>query len=222
MRILQAEQRTPEWFAARLGKATASNFGNVLAAKTTAAYRNYRVKLALERLTGRQEDVFQNDAMKQGTEREPLARIAYEALTGNLVEEVGFCLHDTLDCGASPDGLIDAVRGLEIKCPTPGKHCEYLWAKAEPPEYTAQIQGCMWITERTEWDFVSFCPEFPENAQLIVRTIKRDDTYIKKLAAAVESFMAEVAAEVEAIRSFKNQPLPRLAVGNLKGPSWHP
>ena len=204
MRILQAEQRTPEWFAARLGKATASNFGNVLAAKTTAAYRNYRVKLALERLTGRQEDVFQNDAMKQGTEREPLARIAYEALTGNLVEEVGFCLHDTLDCGASPDGLIDAVRGLEIKCPTPGKHCEYLWAKAEPPEYTAQIQGCMWITERTEWDFVSFCPEFPENAQLIVRTIKRDDTYIKKLAAAVESFMAEVAAEAEAIRSFKN------------------
>jgi len=204
MRILQAEQRTPEWFAARLGKATASNFGNVLAAKTTAAYRNYRVRLALERLTGKQEDAFQSDAMKQGTEREPLARIAYEALTGNLVEEVGFCLHDTLDCGASPDGLIDAVRGLEIKCPTPGKHCEYLRAKAEPPEYTAQIQGCMWITERTEWDFVSFCPEFPENAQLIVRTIKRDDAYIEKLAAAVESFMEEVAAEVEAIRSFKN------------------
>lgn len=204
MRILQAEQRTPEWFAARLGKATASNFGNVLAAKTTAAYRNYRVRLALERLTGKQEDAFQSDAMKQGTEREPLARIAYEALTGNLVEEVGFCLHDTLDCGASPDGLIDAVRGLEIKCPTPGKHCEYLRAKAEPPEYTAQIQGCMWITERTEWDFVSFCPEFPENAQLIVRTIKRDDAYIEKLADAVESFMEEVAAEVEAIRSFKN------------------
>ena len=131
MRILQAEQRTPEWFAARLGKATASNFGNVLAAKTTAAYRNYRVRLALERLTGKQEDAFQSDAMKQGTEREPLARIAYEALTGNLVEEVGFCLHDTLDCGASPDGLIDAVRGLEIKCPTPGKHCEYLRIPAE-------------------------------------------------------------------------------------------
>lgn len=204
MRILQAEQRSPEWFAARLGKATASNFSNVLAAKTTAAYRNYRVKLALERLTGRQEDVFQSEAMKQGTEREPLARIAYEALTGNLVEEVGLCLHDTLECGASPDGLIDAVKGLEIKCPTPGKHCEYLRATAEPPEYTAQIQGCMWITERKEWDFVSFCPEFPENAQLIVRTIKRDDAYIDKLAKAVEAFMREVSAEVEAIRNFRN------------------
>lgn len=204
MRILQAEQRSPEWFAARLGRATASNFSNVLAAKSTAAYRNYRVKLALERLTGKQEDVFQSEAMKQGTEREPLARIAYEALTGNLVEEVGLCLHDTLECGASPDGLIDAVRGLEIKCPTPGKHCEYLRASAEPPEYTAQIQGCMWITERTEWDFVSFCPEFPENAQLIVRTIRRDDAYIDKLAKSVEAFMGEVSAEVEAIRNFRN------------------
>ena len=204
MRILQAEQRSPEWFAARLGRATASNFSNVLAAKSTAAYRNYRVKLALERLTGKQEDVFQSEAMKQGTEREPLARIAYEALTGNLVEEVGLCLHDTLECGASPDGLIDAVRGLEIKCPTPGKHCEYLRASAEPPEYTAQIQGCMWITERTEWDFVSFCPDFPENAQLIVRTIPRDEAYIDKLAKAVEAFMCEVAAEVEAIRNFRN------------------
>ena len=204
MRILQAEQRSPEWFAARLGRATASNFSNVLAAKSTAAYRNYRVKLALERLTGKQEDVFQSEAMKQGTEREPLARIAYEALTGNLVEEVGLCLHDTLECGASPDGLIDAVRGLEIKCPTPGKHCEYLRAPAEPPEYTAQIQGCMWITERTEWDFVSFCPDFPENAQLIVRTIKRDDAYIDKLAKAVEAYMQEVATEVEAIRNYRN------------------
>lgn len=204
MRILQAEQRSPEWFAARLGRATASNFANILAAKTTAAHRNYRVRLALERLTGKQEDVFQSDAMKQGTEREPLARIAYEALTGNLVEEVGLCLHDTLECGASPDGLIDAVKGLEIKCPTPGKHCEYLRASAEPPEYTAQIQGCMWITDRQEWDFVSYCPEFPENAQLIVRTIKRDDAYIDKLAKAVEAFMADVAAEVEAIRNYRN------------------
>lgn len=113
-------------------------------------------------------------------------------------------MHDTLECGASPDGIVSDVRGLEIKCPTPGKHAEYLRIKAEPPEYTAQIQGCLWITERTEWDFVSFAPEFPENAQLIVRTIRRDDAYIDKLAAAVEAFIGEVSAEVEAIKSFKN------------------
>lgn len=207
MKLLTFEQRSPEWFAARLGIATASNFSKVLAvikSGEAAERRNYRIKLALERITGKQEDVFQNDAMRQGTEREPLARIAYEGLTGNLVEEVGLCLHDVLECGASPDGLIDAVKGLEIKAPTPGKHIEYLRQKAEPPEYTAQIQGCMWITERTEWDFVSFCPEFPENAQLIVRTIKRDDAYIERLAAAVEVFMREVVAEVDAIQNFRN------------------
>lgn len=203
MKIVTAEQRSPDWFAARLGKATASNFANVLAAKSTAAYRNYRVKLALERMTGKQEEGFQSDAMRQGTEREPLARIAYEAHTGHLVEEVGFCLHDVLECGASPDGLVNADGGLEIKCPTPGKHFEYLRQKAEPAEYTAQIQGCMWITGRTWWDFVSFCPEFPENAQLIVRTIARDGDYIDRLAATVEAFMTEVRADVEAIRNFQ-------------------
>ena len=204
MRQLEFPQHSPEWFAARLGKATGSNFAHVLAAKSTAANRNYRVKLALERITGRQEDVYISGPMLQGTEREPLARIAYECLTGNMVEEVGLCLHDTLECGASPDGLIDAIRGIEIKCPTPGKHCDYLGQKSEPAEYTAQIQGCMWITDRQEWDFVSYCPEFPENAQLIVRTIKRNQAYIDKLAAAVEAFMQEVAAEVESINNFRN------------------
>jgi hypothetical protein len=203
MKIVTAEQRSPDWFAARLGKATASNFANVLASKSTAAYRNYRVKLALERMTGKQEEGFQSDAMRQGTEREPLARIAYEAHTGHLVEEVGFCLHDVLECGASPDGLVNADGGLEIKCPTPGKHFEYLRQKGEPAEYTAQIQGCMWITGRSWWDFVSFCPEFPENAQLIVRTIARDGDYIDRLAAAVDAFMAKVRADVEAISNFK-------------------
>ena len=205
MRVVTAEQRSPEWFAARLGKATASNFANVLAAKSTAAYRNYRTRLALERITGAQPDIFQNEAMRQGTEREPLARIAYEAVTGHLVEEMGFCLHDTLDCGASPDGVISDAKGLEIKCPTPGKHAEYLRQKAEPSEYTAQIQGCMWVLGRDEWDFVSFAPEFPENAQLIVRTIKRDDAYIEKLASAIESFMREVAQEVELINNYRNE-----------------
>lgn len=206
MKIVSAEQKTEEWFAARLGKATASNFSKVLAtikSGEASERRNYRVKLALERITGKQEEVFVNDAMRQGTEREPLARIAYEAHTGHMVEEVGFCLHDTLECGASPDGLIDADGGLEIKCPTPGKHFDYLRQKAEPPEYTAQIQGCMWITGRQWWDFVSYSPEFPDNASLIVRTIRRDNEYIDRLAAAVEAFMTEVRGDVDTIRAYK-------------------
>jgi hypothetical protein len=170
--------------------------------KPLAGYQNYKIKLALEQITGKQEAVYQNDAMRLGTEREPLARMAYEIETGNLVEEVGFFLHDTLACGASPDGFISADKGLEIKCPNPATHMEYLMLPAEPSKYTAQIQGCMWITERAEWDFVSFNPDFPENAQLVVRTIKRNDKYIDELAKSVEKFMNDVKKEVEIIKNY--------------------
>ena len=206
MKIINAEQRSPEWFAARCGIATASNFAKVLStikSGESAERRNYRIKLALERITGTVEESYQNEAMRIGIEREPQARIAYEAGTGNMADEVGFCLHDELECGASPDGLIDEDGGLEIKCPTPGKHFEYLRANGEPLEYTAQIQGCMWVTGRKWWDFVSYCPDFPDNASLIVRRVHRDDEYISNLANKVAAFMDEVRADVDTIIKYK-------------------
>lgn len=206
MKIISAEQRSPEWFAARCGIATASNFAKVLAtikSGEAADRRNYRIKLALERITGTVEDGFQNAAMLIGIEREPEARIAYEAFTGHIAEEIGFCRHDDLECGASPDGLIDLDGGLEIKCPTPGKHFEYLRLTGEPPEYTAQIQGCMWVTDRQWWDFVSYCPDFPTNASLIVRRVMRDDAYINNLSSRVAAFMEEVRRDVDTIINYK-------------------
>jgi hypothetical protein len=139
--------------------------------------------------------------MKQGTEREPMARLAYEAETGNTVEQVGLCLHDELEAGSSPDGLIRPDGGLEIKCPELAAHLEYLKLRSEPPAYTWQIQGGMWITGRAWWDFVSFNPDFPEHLQLIVRRVKRDEEAIAKLAAAVAKFMDEVRAEEQSIRN---------------------
>jgi hypothetical protein len=64
--------------------------------------KNYRARLVVERLTKKPVSTFTNAAMKQGQEREPFAREAYEVKTGNLVDEVGLCLHDELECGASP------------------------------------------------------------------------------------------------------------------------
>ncbi len=195
------EQRSEAWFAARLGKATASNFADVLAklknGGEAAGRRNYRARLVVERLTGKPLESFSNAAMQQGVEREPLARLAYEAETGNVVEEVGFIQHPTLQAGASPDGLINAVGALEIKCPTLATHLDYLKLEAEPPEYTAQIQGQLWICERDWCDFVSFNPDFPDHLQLIVRRIKRDESYIAKLKSEIEHFLDEVEAETK-------------------------
>lgn len=195
------DQRSPEWFAARLGKATASNFADVLAKLKSggeaAGRRNYRARLVVERLTGKPLDSFSSPAMQQGVDREPLARLAYEAETGNVVEEVGFIEHPKLQAGASPDGLVDAAGCLEIKCPTLATHLDYLKLDGEPPEYTAQIQGQLWICGRDWCDFVSFNPDFPEHLQLIVRRIQRDEAYIAKLAGEVAQFLDEVEAETQ-------------------------
>lgn len=201
MNTATIQQGSPEWFAARCGKATASRFSDVLAklksGGESASRKNYRARLVVERLTGKPLETFSNAAMQQGVEREPLARMAYEAETGNLVEEVGFFQHPAMDAGASPDGLVNADGMLEIKCPQLATHLEYLNLPAEPAEYTAQIQGQLWICGRDWTDFVSFNPDFPEHLQLIVRRIHRDDAYIAKLAAEVALFLDEVETETQ-------------------------
>lgn len=204
MKIIDCDQGSPEWFAARAGIATASCFSDVLATIKTgeaAVRRNYRAKLVVERLTGRCVSGFTTAAMQQGTEREPLARAAYESRTGAFVDEVGFMRHDEFDCGGSPDGLIDEDGLLEIKCPELANHLAYLRLKAEPPEYTAQIQGNLWISGRQWADFVSWNPDFPEHLQLVVRRIPRDEKAIASLAFAIPLFMNEVKAEEAEVRA---------------------
>lgn len=204
MKIIDCEQGSEEWLAARSGIATASCFSAILAtikSGEAAERRNYRAKLVVERLTGRCVSGFTTAAMQQGTEREPLARAAYESRTRTFVNEVGFCRHDELEAGASPDGLIGDDGGLEVKCPELATHLSYLRLKTEPAAYTPQIQGCMWITGRAWWDFVSFNPDFPAHLQLVIRRVPRDEKAIASLEFAVGLFMTEVRAEEAEIRA---------------------
>lgn len=207
MRVSDAPQGSDEWIRLRLGKATASRFAEVLAGGRGLTRRAYATQLALEIITGRQVETYTSLAMEIGTEREPAARAQYEALTGHFVSEVGFCMHETLPCGASPDGLIGEDGGVEIKCPRERTHAEYLALPAEPAVYTAQIQGCLWITGRAWWDFVSFNPAFPANARVVMRRVRRDKEYIDRLAQALESFSAEVQELVRLIRDYRNPEL---------------
>lgn len=204
MRVIKCDQGSPEWHQARAGLATASCFADILAtikSGEAAARRNYRAKLVVERLTGKVvESGFKSAAMQQGTEREPLARSAYEIATGNMVQEVGFMVDDMHQAGCSPDGLIGDDGLLEIKCPELAAHLDYLRIKSEPPAYTAQIQGQLWISGRQWCDFVSFNPDYPEHLQLIVRRIHRNEAQITSLQLAVAMFMQEVREEVESVQ----------------------
>ncbi len=206
VQLIQAEQRSEEWFKARLGRATASRFNDIMA-RTRSGYgaqrKNYKAELVVETLTGTQNEFYASTAMQWGTDTEPVARLAYILETGNEVEETGFWLDDELGAGASPDGFVGEDGLLEIKCPNTATHLETLERKEVPFQYRAQVQGQMWITGRKWCDFVSYDPRLPENAQMIIIHVERDDEYIKNLAQEVEDFMIEVVEQVEFVRSYK-------------------
>jgi putative phage-type endonuclease len=205
-KLIQAEQRSDEWYKARLGRATASRFGDVLA-RTRSGYsaqrKNYKAELAVEILTGSHADFFSSAAMQWGTDTEPVARLNYMLATGNQVEETGFWVDDEIGAGASPDGFVGKDGLVEIKCPNTATHLETLERKEVPYQYKAQVQGQMWVTGRKWCDFVSYDPRLPENAQMIIIHVERDEDYIKNLAEEVEQFMMEVVEQVEFVKSYK-------------------
>jgi len=195
MRIDQNEQGSPEWLAARLGIPSASMFAKIVTTKGiwSASADAYINQLVAERLTGEREEVFQSHHMLRGTELEPDARDLYSLISDAEVTEVGFCLHDTLSAGCSPDGLIGEEGGLEIKAPAPSTHVEYLRGGVLPSKYKQQVMGCLWITGREWWDFVSYHPTMKP---LIVR-VERDEEYIAALEKCVTKAVNLIDENVE-------------------------
>lgn len=186
------EQGTPEWFQARLGRVTGSRIADVMMAKSTAGYQNYRAQLICERLTGNPTETFTSAAMQHGTDTEPQARAFYEMETGNDVQQVGFIKHPTLFAGASPDGLIGELGGVEIKCPQPAEHIRTLIGGAIKRPYVLQMQWGMQCTGREWWDFVSFCPMLPDEMQMMRKRVDFDAEMGHEIQTAVTSFLADV------------------------------
>jgi len=204
MIIETATQRDDDWFDARLGKATASRFKDVMATlkngNPAQAQQDYLTELVVERLTQQPVQKFATAAMNWGTEQEAAARLAYERYADIEVQETGFVAHDTLMAGCSPDGLVYWDGLLEIKCPwNTGVHIETL-LNGMPEHHTAQVQGQMWITGRDWCDFVSYDPRMPVELQLHVQRIERDEAFIADLERRVTSFLQEVGKQVEALR----------------------
>lgn len=199
------QQGSPEWFRARLGCASASRFGDILATTKSgpaASRQNYLTQLVLERLTGRVADSYTTPAMERGTECEPRARAAFEAHTGLLVEEVGFIKRGEW-LGCSPDGFCGEEEGLEIKVPQSATHLETLLAGAMPAKHLPQVMGSMLVTGRKRWHFVSWDDRFPPPMQLFHTVVERDEAYLVKLELAIELFLTDVANAVEKLQSLR-------------------
>lgn len=217
MIVIDCEQRSDEWRKARLGRLCGSRAADMLAmkypeplksgepskAKPTelAGRRNLRAQLVLERITGKSgERGFESQAMKDGVDREPDALLMYEALTGQLVTRTGFIAHDTLQAGCSLDGhLGDFDLIVEAKCPIPATHLEYLETGVVPGEYLKQINHDLWITGARACDWLSYQPDFPEELQIKMVRVMRDDSVIADYERKARAFLAEVDRKVESV-----------------------
>ena len=194
LKILEAEQGTQEWLDARLGRPSASQFSKLIttSGKPSASADDYISEMIAERITGESEPIYVNEWMQRGTELEPEARATYEFIHGVDVNEVGFILDDSGEFGCSPDGLVGDDGGVEFKCPAPKNHIAWSRKGVCPSKHYAQVQGCLYITGREWWDFMSYHPEMKP---FIVR-VERDEKFIEKLAEQISLAVEEIKSEV--------------------------
>jgi putative phage-type endonuclease len=202
------DQGTEAWFEDRLAKVTASRLADVLAKTKTgysASRNNYMTQLVLERVTGTRAESYSNAAMEWGVTQEPFARAAYEAHTGQMVEEVGFVPHPTIEAaGASPDGLVGDDGMVEIKCPSSSTalECWLIHAQGGNPvdaKYYAQMQWQMRCADRSWCDYVVFDPRMPAKAQLFVFRVQRNEDFLTMAEDEVITFLTEVDIKVAAL-----------------------
>lgn len=208
--VHDVEQRTPEWTALRVGRLCGSRAAEMLATIKSggeaAGRRNLRTQLVLERITQRpQERGFLNQAMQDGIDREADGLLLYEALTGTLLQRVGFVSHHALMAGVSPDGIVDNwIGSVEVKSPFAATHLEYLETGKVPDEYDKQIRHLLWLTGLPWCDWVSYQPDFPEALQLKVVRVHRDEAVSADYERKVIAFLAEVDQKVAALATMMN------------------
>lgn len=203
-RIIDCEQGSPEWHAARCGRVTGSRIADIVRKTKTGESKmraTYMGELIAERLAGIQpSDGYVSPAMQWGKDCEDKARATYAFLHDANVMQVGFVIHPTIDmAGASPDSLVSDEGGLEAKCPNSATHIEQLLGADIAPDYLKQMQWNMACTGRAWWDYISFDPRLPPAMQLHVRRINRDDALIRELESAVRQFLAEIDAKIAAL-----------------------
>jgi putative phage-type endonuclease len=202
-------QRTPEWYAARLGKATASRIADVVA-KTKTGYstsrQNYAAELIAERLTGVPANGYVSPAMQWGTDHETEARALYADRCGLVVDEAGFVDHPEVAwSGASPDGFVDADGLVEIKCPLTATHIDTLLGAEISGGHQTQMQWQMACTGRLWCDYVSYDPRLPPRMQLYVRRVPRDLSRILELETEVTGFLQEIETRVDKLATLYGQ-----------------
>ena len=194
--IHNCEQGSEEWHKLRLGKLTGTSASQLLTkapeGKIGAGLRTTLYKNIGQIITGEGGDDFSSKTTERGNALEPIARQAYQDETFMMVDLVGFIQKGEY-LGTSPDGLIFADGGAEIKCPEATEFVRYLdtGMLKDEKKYLAQIQWNMFITGRDWWDYIVFHPEFGERS-LNHKRINRDESVMDIFERKTSKYIAEL------------------------------
>jgi putative phage-type endonuclease len=181
--IVQLVQGSPAWHAHRAQYRNASETAIVMGISPwQTPYQLWLQK------TGRIRPEV-NAAMARGTELEPQARLAYEVLTGEIMQPL--VLVDGL-YSASLDGLtLDGRLILEIKCPFRGR-ASSLWRAVEagevPDYYQAQIQHQLMVSGAETAHLYVF-----DGTEGLLQHVPRIAHYPDQIQAAWEAFWPSLA-----------------------------
>lgn len=192
--IIQCEQRTEEWFAARAGRVTGSKAAIVLMGPKTAGYQDYVLQLALERKTAVIEpEPFFSKEMKRGVEKEPWGRAILEIDYGLCIRQTGFCRHNKLMIGMSFDGDDnDFQTFVEIKMPKSKTHINYMRAKVLPVEYKPQVMHGHLVSSAKHSIFLSGDDRLPAGLDRFYVESNVNDLPMYEYQKALEKFLDQV------------------------------
>ena len=201
--IIDVEQGTPDWFKARAGIPTCSRFGHVLAkgrgGDESKVRLAYLYQLADEVIYQDPLDGagFSNEHTERGKLLEDEARSIYALESDVIPQQVGFIRNNSVSAGGSPDALIGQDGVLEIKTMFPRLFVPHVLRGDYPPEFTPQVQGILWVSQRKWCDLMIYWPK----RDPYIKRVYRDEPYIEQLAKAVGTFNTELSSIVAALRT---------------------
>jgi len=169
------KHRTKEWYMARIGKFTASNFHSLLArpadknATISKSALNCIEKAAAQLYFNAYYERPDSDSTCWGLKYENRAIQLFSERIGKEVADIGYIEHPLINSvGATPDARVidisnpDDLIIAQIKCPYNAQyHKDYLnkildtqSLKKKKSEYYWQIQGEMWVSGAVHSYFV--------------------------------------------------------------------
>jgi hypothetical protein len=214
-------QGTPEWWAEKIGKPSASRFNEILTVGGVVSKQRegYLFDLTAQAVSGLITEGFTSPAMEEGKRREDESRKLYEMIYGVTVKQVGIIYKDEKrKYLCSPDGIVNDEYGIELKNVLPKTQVKYLLSGKMPPEYYSQIQGSLLISGFAKWVFLTYSP----GLQPFIIECRRDERFISALAFELDAFTSELQAMISRLHDVSGTKDMPQAAPKDKSATWGP